>query len=142
MHAPLTRSSLSHLSPPLTVCPPPPPAPPICTPYTPADTHTHSPHTHTHSAHLGQALDVIDAHAIVRVQNRDLPPGADAQPVAQVHSRLEGDRVQQEQGEGEVVHPEALPGQADVGLVLLMHLAQQPTCVWVSVCVGGSWGGG
>lgn len=76
--------------------------------------------------HRCQARDVINAHAVMGVQHRDLAAGADAQPVCNVLCCAEGEGVQDEQGQGKVIHKVARLGQLDVGLILLVHLTQQP----------------
>ena len=60
------------------------------------------------------------------VQDSDLPPWAYAQPVGNVLCSVEGEGVQQKQGQGKVVHKIALLGKLDVGLVFFMHFTQQP----------------
>ena len=72
--------------------------------------------------HRCKTRDVINAHAIVSVQNSDLPPRADAQPVGNVFCCVEGESMQQQQGQGKVVHKVALLGQLDVGFIFLMDL--------------------
>lgn len=62
----------------------------------------------------------------MRVQNGDLAPRADVQPVPQVFGGLEVEGVQHQQGQGKVVHPVALVRDLEVGFVLLVHLTQQP----------------
>ncbi len=74
------------------------------------------------AAYRGKTRDVINAHAVVGVQHSDLAPGADAQPVAYILCCVEGEGVQQQQGQGKVIHKVALLGQLGVDLILLMHL--------------------
>ncbi len=58
----------------------------------------------------GKAGDVINAHAVMCVQHSDLASGADSQPVGNVLCCVEGEGVQQQQGQGEVIHKIALLG--------------------------------
>ena len=76
--------------------------------------------------HRCESRDVIYPHAVMSVQHSDLPPWADAHPVGNVLSCVEGEGVQQQQGQGKVVYKVALLGQLDVGFILLVHLTQQP----------------
>lgn len=57
------------------------------------------------------------------VQDSDLPPWADAQPVGNVLCCVEGEGMQQQQGQGKVVHKVALLGKLDVSFILLVYLA-------------------
>ena len=76
--------------------------------------------------HRCKSRDVIYTHAIMGVQHSNLPPWADAHPVGNVLSCVEGEGMQQQQGQGKVVYKVALLGQLDVGFILLVHLTQQP----------------
>lgn len=76
--------------------------------------------------HRRKTRDVVNAHAVMSVQNCDLPPRADAQPVGNVLCRVEGEGMQQQQGQGKVIHKVALLGELDVGFILLVYLTQQP----------------
>ena len=64
----------------------------------------------TTSTYRCKAGDVINAHAIMRVQHGDLASGADTQPVGNVLCCVEGEGVQQQQGQGKVIHKIALLG--------------------------------
>lgn len=78
------------------------------------------------AAHVSQAGDVIDAHAVVRVERGDLAARADVQPLAQVARGLEVQRVVHQQRQREVVHPVPALSDLQVGPVVLVDLAQQP----------------
>ena len=84
--------------------------------------------------YLSKSRDVIDAHAIVGVQDSYLPSGADGQPAPQILGGVEGEGMENEQRQGEVVDPVPPLRKADVGLVGLVHLAQHPA----SACPAGS----
>ena len=78
-----------------------------------------------HGTYRCKTRDVINPHAIMSVQNSDLPPRADAQPVGDVLCCVKGEGMQQQQGQGKVIHKVALLGELDVGFILLMDLTQQ-----------------
>ena len=67
------------------------------------------------------------------VQDSDLSPRADAQPVGNVLCRVEGEGMQQQQGQGKIVHKVALLGELDISFILLMHLTQEPAALQLPI---------
>lgn len=79
--------------------------------------------------HRRKTRDVIDAHAIMSIQNGNLPPRADAQPVGKILCGMEGEGMEQQQGQGKVIYKVALLGELDICLILLVDLTQQPAAI-------------